>query len=158
MSAPHIVTELLGGKARVTALGLNEVAISAGGSADVIPPLVVNRIPVELRVYFKRRENGTWYSTNMFCYRTDRTVAYHPQRPATEGQTSKIYRAAVELCEELNETFLREGEVARIDREIAVVDDRIQRYEDERKALVLEHEKERDALRAERAKLTAFSG
>lgn len=158
MTAPNITTEFLDGKVRVTALSLNEVAIVAGEQHGSTEPLVVNRIPVEMRIYFKRRENGSWYSTNFFCYRLDNEHKFHPQRPATEGQTSKIYRAAVELCEELNETFLREGEVGRIDHEIAVVDDRIQQYEDERKALVLEHERERDALRAERAKLTAFSG
>ena len=128
---PTILTEFLDGEVAVTALGLNDAVLVI----DKDEPLIVNRIPIEMRLYMKRRENGSWYSVNTFIYRLDNEV-FHPQHHATEGQQRKIYRAAVELCEELNETFLREGEVARMDHEIDVFDDRIRQYQEERAGAV----------------------
>ena len=119
--APTTLIEFLGGAAAVRAIGLHEVAIIV----DKDDPIIVNRIPVELRVYFKRNTGGNWYSTNFFCYRLDNAEVYHPQHPATEGQKSKIYRAAVEVCEALDESFLREGELGKMDREIETINIRI---------------------------------
>lgn len=127
---PTIKVEFLGGEASVNAIDINSVAIVVD-TAKGDEPIVVNRIPVEFRLYFKRTQSGSWISQNFFCYRLDNTEIFHPQHPATEGQKSKIYRAAVEVCEALDETFLREGELNRMDRELEQIEDRIKQYKDE---------------------------
>jgi hypothetical protein len=59
-----------------------------------------------VRAYLSRNEHGHWRVQNLFAYRTDR----HPHHdPATEGQSTKLYRACVELAESIPARFLAIG-------------------------------------------------
>lgn len=133
MSTPTNVTleELLGGTVRMTVLGIDAVSIATEEGGDII----INRIPVEFRAYFKKNTSGHWYSTNLFAYRNDNQETYHPQHPATDNQVRKIYRACVELAEGLSDRALIRGERIKKEREIQTVYDAISMKEEELSAL-----------------------
>jgi hypothetical protein len=130
MSDNKQTTEFLGGQVTITATSDREIVIVADEDSNV----VVNRMPLEFRIWVKRNNMGQWMCSNIFAYRIDPDRPfYQPPSPGTDNQRSKLYRAAVETAERLEGSFLHSGKVvaARRDMEYAARD-----HEETRKRLV----------------------
>ena len=130
MSTPANTTieELLGGTVRMTVLSAEEVVIVTEDD------IMINRIPVEFRAYFKKNSAGSWYSSSMTTYRNDNPFPW-PRKAATSNQTRKIYRACSDLADALTTRALYRGERIKTERQIQAVHDSISMKEEELAAL-----------------------
>ncbi len=108
--SPTITISVLDHFVEVAANGIDEVSFNS-------KEILINRIPIEFRAYFKRGTAGRWVSTNLFAYRLD-DEGFSPQKQATEGQKTKLYAALREASERLPASFLLDGSDAALGREI----------------------------------------
>ncbi len=100
--------------------------------------LVVNRIQVEGRIYVERRTDGS-AAPQVFVQRDVGKPRYE-QRSATDGQRSKLYRAAVEIAPEIPEEMFVRAEISAIDFELARADHQIAEIEFTKRELATQRE------------------
>lgn len=135
--SPKQTIEILGGEFVVSANGLDELSVFA-------EEVTVNRMPLEVRSYVRRNSNGRWQALNIFAYRIiEGEVVRHTS--CTDNQRFKLYRAIVEMAENLDATFLLNGQDAALGREIERLGETIE----EKKIEILDLETKRKTLRTQ---------
>lgn len=116
--SPTITVSVLDHFVKVYANDIDDVTFTSG-------EMLINRISIEFRAYFKRNVAGAWVGNNMFAYRLD--ADSFSRRDATDGQKSKLYAALREACELLPADFLLDGQDAELGREIERLETEIER-------------------------------
>jgi hypothetical protein len=119
---------------------LSEISVTADR-------VVVNNIPLELRAFLKKSVYAEkWQAENIFAYRLDTDSPIRGQN-ATDNQRSKLYRALVEVAEDIdaNAEIMLNAQDAQVGRQI----ERLGREIDEKKLEVAKLVQEQRTLRTQ---------